>query len=198
MVGVLNAGNFFSGDGMSAEKARTATEMFCGLAANYNFGASRVGDERFRFGDDGNRRKQFENSGDGQREVHEIRVTHGTGDVGGNLVHCAALQRALRHCRPVKPNHDDIGKMLSQGERKRSADQAGAEDRYAAKGNWNVGGRHASSLMQTREIRQAPSLATWASPSASLGASNSTLETSSNLANCESSVFPARSACTVI
>jgi hypothetical protein len=46
-VGALDAGDFFSGNRMSAQETGSITEMLGSFATNENLGATRVGDQRF-------------------------------------------------------------------------------------------------------------------------------------------------------
>ncbi len=140
----------FPAMGCAPRKRAPRVKCLAPLAANHHFGASRVGDQRFRFGDArqlpaATSRIVRQSAAPRKPDPHHARRwSHRSQSPA--LRH--APRRACGHLRPIESDEGDIGKMFSQGEGERTADQASADDSYAREGNWDFWGRHASSLMQ--------------------------------------------------
>jgi NADPH:quinone reductase-like Zn-dependent oxidoreductase len=117
----------------SAEKARAAPKMLARGAADRGFRAAGVSDECVGLRRSGDRAERLDRGTDRQSDVHEVRAAHGARQIRRNLVNGAARARLV--ARAVVSNQRDVGKVLSQGEGKRPADQARTDDRHAAKGN---------------------------------------------------------------
>ena len=120
---------------MPAEKSRAARKCSLRGAADRGFRAARIGDQRVRLGGRGDCGERFDRGADRQRDVNEIGAAHGAREIGGGFSITPRAQRLFQRARAAVADQRNVGEMLSQGQGKRSADQARAEDCYATKGN---------------------------------------------------------------
>ena len=120
---------------MPADKTRACFEMLLCRAADDGLRAAGVGDKRVGTGRRSNRRKSFDGGGDRKRDVDEVGAPDCGREIGCGFRHRTASESLFSRVGAVVADHRNAEERFSHGQSERAANQAGADDRDAAKGN---------------------------------------------------------------
>ena len=134
-VGGLDAGNFFSGHRMAAQKTRAAfVKRVCGHRAHRTLRAAGIRDQRVGRGQPRDFRQQLDRVSYGKRHVNQIRAGNCSREIGNRFLDRAAFTRLLQHVRFIPADDGRVRGGFAECEGERAADQSRAQDRDAAEG----------------------------------------------------------------
>ena len=115
---MVDPGDFFSGDGVAAEKARAIAKLILGRAADDGFRATSIGDESVRAGGSGDDRQGFDGCRNRQSDIDQVSAANGAGEIACAFVDGAPRKRVLEDVGTIESDDGYLRKLAVKREDK--------------------------------------------------------------------------------